>query len=180
VISLPLALVLAQIGTRLISSAMPADQVPYYITWSLDARSFLYTFAVAVATAVLFGLLPALQASRGNLVESLKDGGRGTGSRRSRLRGALVIAQVALAVVSLVAALLFVRTFSNLDTYAIGFDPKPLMTLRFYLPATSMLRPARRRDACRTSSNAWKRCPRSRRHSDRTCCRSAAGVAGTA
>ncbi|HEX5069184.1 MAG TPA: ABC transporter permease [Vicinamibacterales bacterium] len=134
VISLPFALVLAQIGTRLISSAMPPDQVPYYITWSLDARSFLYAFAVAVGTAVVFGLLPALQASRSNLVESLKDGGRGTGTRHSRLRSTLVVAQVALAVVSLVAALLFVRTFSNLDAYAIGFDPKSLMTMRFYLP----------------------------------------------
>ena len=45
-------------------AAMPPDQVPYYITWSLDARSFLYAFAVAVGTAVVFGLLPALQASR--------------------------------------------------------------------------------------------------------------------
>jgi predicted permease len=133
VISLPLALLLAQVGTRLIASAMPADQVPYYITWSLDARSFLYAFAVAVATAVLFGLLPAIQASRGNLVDSLKDGGRGTGARRSRLRSTLVVAQVALALVSLVGALLFVRTFSNLDTYATGFDPKPLMTMRVYL-----------------------------------------------
>lgn len=134
VLSLPLALVLAQIGTRLIASAMPADQVPYYITWSLDARSFGYAFLVAVVTAMVFGLLPAMQASRGNLVESLKDGGRGAGSRRSRLRSALVVAQVGLALVSLVGALLFVRTFSNLDTYAIGFDPKPLMTMRFYMP----------------------------------------------
>jgi predicted permease len=134
VVSLPFALILAQIGTRLIASAMPPDQVPYYITWSLDARSFAYAFVVAVGTAVVFGLLPAMQSSRGNLVEALKDGGRGTGSRRSRLRGGLVVAQVALALVSLVAALLFVRTFANLDTYATGFDPKPLMTLRFYLP----------------------------------------------
>jgi putative ABC transport system permease protein len=134
VLSLPLALVLAQIGSRLISSSMPPDQVPFYITWSLDARSFAYATVVAVATAVVFGLLPALQSSRTNLVDALKDGGRGSASRRSRLRNALVVAQVALAVVSLVGALLFVRSFTNLDTYAIGFDPKPLMTMRFYLP----------------------------------------------
>ena len=133
VLSLPLALVLAQIGSRLIASAMPPDQVPYYITWSLDARAFAYAAVVAVGTAVVFGLLPALQSSRANLVDALKDGGRGSASRRSRLRSALVVAQVALAVVSLVGALLFVRSFTNLDTYAIGFDPKPLMTLRFYL-----------------------------------------------
>jgi predicted permease len=86
-----------------------------------------------VATAVLFGLLPALHSSRGNLVEALKEGGRGASARGSRLRNGLVVAQVSLALVSLVAALLFVRTFANLDTYQAGFDPKPLMTMRFYL-----------------------------------------------
>lgn len=133
-VSLPLGVVLAQIGTQLIKSAMPPDQVPYYITWALDGRSILYAVSVAVFTAVLFGLLPALQSSRGNLVESLKDGGRGSGSRRSRLRSVLVVVQVSLALVSLVGALLFVRTFTNLNSYEVGFDTKPLMTMRFYLP----------------------------------------------
>ena len=134
VLSLPLGLLLAKIGTTMIASAMPVDQVPYYITWSLDFRSLAYAFVVAIATAVLFGLLPALQSSRGDLVESLKDGTRGAGSRRSRLRNALVVVQVSLALVSLVGALLFVRTFTNLDSYEVGFDPKPLLTTRFYLP----------------------------------------------
>ena len=134
ILSLPLGLALAKIGTTMIASAMPVDQVPAYITWSLDFRSLVYAFVVAVATAVLFGLLPALQSSRGDLVESLKDGTRGAGSRRSRLRNALVVVQVSLALVSLVGALLFVRTFTNLDSYDVGFDPKPLLTTRFYLP----------------------------------------------
>jgi len=132
-ISLPLAMVLAQIGTRLIASAMPADQVPYYITWEVDWRTWAYAVGIAVGTAVLFGLLPALQYSRGNLVESLKEGTRGNSVRRSPLRSALVVVQVALAVVALVGALLFVRTFTNLDAYAVGFEPAPLMTMRFYM-----------------------------------------------
>ena len=134
VVSLPLSILLARIGTQLIKSAMPADQVPYYITWALDWRSLLYAFVAAVVTAVLFGLLPALRSSRHDLVESLKEGTRGTSARRSKLRSGLVIAQVSLALVSLVGALLFVRTFVNLDTYAVGFDPSPLASTRFYMP----------------------------------------------
>ena len=79
--------------------------------------------AVAIAPRWLFGLLPALQMSRGNLHESLKEGTRGNSARRSLLRSALVVAQVALALVALVGALLFVRTFDNLDGYNVGFDP---------------------------------------------------------
>jgi predicted permease len=134
VISLPLAVLLAEIGTRLIASAMPPDQVPYYITWDVDWRSLAYAAIVAIVTAVLFGLLPALQTSRGNLVDTLKEGTRGNSVRRSLLRSSLVVVQVALALVALVGALLFVRTFANLDSYELGFDPKPLMTMRFYLP----------------------------------------------
>jgi predicted permease len=133
-VSLPLGILLAKIGTNLIASAMPTDQVPYYITWTLDWRSLTYTVAVAVATAVLFGMLPALQASRGNLVESLKDGARGAGARRSKLRNGLVIVQVSLALVSLVGALLFVRSFTNLDSYEVGFDPRSMFAARFYMP----------------------------------------------
>ena len=134
VISLPLAVLLAEVGTRLIASAMPPDQVPYYITWNVDWRSLAYAVVVAVGTAVFFGMLPALQTSRGNLVDTLKEGTRGNSVRRSLLRSSLVVAQVALALVALVGALLFVRTFENLDSYELGFDPKPLMTMRFYLP----------------------------------------------
>jgi len=134
VVSLPLAVLLAEVGTRMIASAMPPDQVPYYITWDVDWRTLLFAFVVAIGTAVLFGLLPALQTSRGNLVDSLKEGARGTSVRRSPLRSTLVVVQVSLALVSLVGALLFVRTFANLDSYAVGFDPKPLMTLRVYMP----------------------------------------------
>jgi predicted permease len=133
-VSLPLAILLAQVGTRLIESAMPPDQVPYYITWAVDWRTLIFSVGVAIFTAVLFGLLPALQASRGNLVDSLKEGTRGNSVRRSPLRSALVVAQVALALVSLVGALLFVRTFRNLNSYEVGFDPAPLLTMRFYMP----------------------------------------------
>src|SRR5262249_5238332 len=115
IVSLPLGIMLAEIGTRLISGAMPPDQVPAYITWTVDWRTLACTGAGAVTTAIFFGLFPALQASRGNLHETLKEGTRGNTVRRSLLRSGLVATQVALALVALVIALMFVRTFGNLD-----------------------------------------------------------------
>jgi predicted permease len=132
--AIPLGIGLAQIGTRLIASAMPPDDVPYYIQWAVDWRAFVYTLVVAVVTAVAFGLFPALHASRGNLHESLKEGTRGNSARRSLLRSSLVVVQVSLALIALVGALLFVRSFANLEAYDVGFDVKPVMTMRFFMP----------------------------------------------
>jgi len=131
--SVPLGVALAEVGTRLIASMMPVDQVPYYIQWRVDWRSLTYTIGVAISTALLFGLFPALQVSRGDLHDSLKQGTRGNSVSRSLLRSSLVVAQVSLALVALVGALLFVRTFVNLDSYNLGFDSKPLMTMRYYM-----------------------------------------------
>jgi predicted permease len=107
--------------------------VPYYVRWELDWRSVAYTIAIAAGTALIFGLFPALQVSRGNLHETLKEGTRGNSVAKSYLRSSLVVAQVAFALVSLVGALLFVRTFVNLGGSNLGFDPAPLMSMRFYL-----------------------------------------------
>ncbi|HYN09958.1 MAG TPA: ABC transporter permease [Vicinamibacterales bacterium] len=133
-LSIPLGILLAEVGTRLIESGMPREQVPYYIQWQVDWRAFAYTLIVTVVTAIAFGLFPALQASRGNLHESLKEGTRGNSARRSLLRSSLVVVQVSLALVALISALLFVRTFANLDSYNVGFDVRPVMTMRFYMP----------------------------------------------
>jgi putative ABC transport system permease protein len=132
-VSVPLGIALAAVGTKLIAAGMPPDQVPYYVQWELDWRSVGYTVFVAAATALVFGLFPALQVSRGNLHETLKEGTRGNTVTRSFLRSSLVVLQVAFALVSLVGALLFVRTFMNLGGSDLGFDPKPLMSMRFYL-----------------------------------------------
>jgi len=132
-VSVPLGIALAAVGTRLIAAGMPPDQVPYYVRWELDWRSVAYTVFVAAATALVFGLFPALQVSRGNLHDTLKEGTRGNSVARSWLRSSLVVLQVAFALVSLVGALLFVRTFMNLGGSDLGFDPKPLMAMRFYL-----------------------------------------------
>jgi putative ABC transport system permease protein len=137
-ISAPLGALLAWIGIRLIDGAMPPDQVPYFITWSLDGRALAYTTVISLLTGVVFGLAPAMQAVRTNLQSSLKEGGRGNaGGTRGRLRNALVIAEVALSLVLLVGASLFVRSFFNLQGVEVGFDTRPLMSMRFYLPGAA-------------------------------------------
>jgi putative ABC transport system permease protein len=133
--SAPLGVLTAWTGIRLLDRAIPPDTIPYFIHWSLDTRSLLYTIAIAMLTGIVFGLAPSVQAAAGNLQESLKEGGRGAaGGRRAWLRNILVVAEVSLALVLLVGASLFVRSFLNLRGAAVGFDTAPLMTMRFYLP----------------------------------------------
>ncbi len=87
---------------------------------------------------MVFGLAPAVQAARINLQSSLKEGGRGSaGGRRARVRNALVVAEVAMSLVLLIGASLFVRSFLNLQGASVGFDTAPLLTMRFYLPGAA-------------------------------------------
>ncbi len=121
---------------------MPPEQVPYYITWEIDWRSLAYSVVVASTTALLFGLFPGAAGLAGQSARRRSRKARAATARsRSRLRSALVVVQVALALVSLVGALLFVRTFRNLDTANVGFDTRPLMTMRVSLPGEAYERP---------------------------------------
>ena len=137
-LSAPLGIILAWGGLKLLDQGIPPDSIPYFIHWSLDARSLAYTIAISLATGIIFGLVPALQATRTNLQDSLKEGARGsTGGRRAWLRNTLVVTQIAMSLVLLVGASLFVRSFLNLQNASVGFDTAPLMTMRFYLPGTA-------------------------------------------
>ncbi|MGH9385537.1 MAG: ABC transporter permease [Vicinamibacterales bacterium] len=131
----PIGVAIAYLGTWMLDSAVPPDDIPYYINWDVSPRVIAYTVAVSALTGIIFGLAPALQAGRLNLVEALRDGARGSGQsgRRARVRNGLVIAEVALALVLLVGASLFIRSFFNLQGASAGFDTSPLLTLRFYL-----------------------------------------------
>ncbi len=125
-------------GIRWIEVSMPADNPPpYWMQFTIDAPVLLYTLGVAVLTGLLFGLAPALQALKTDLHETLKEGGRGAGGslRRNRLRSGLVVAQVALSLVLLVSASLFVRSFLNLQDERGGLETSHLMSMRIYLPA---------------------------------------------
>ena len=127
---------LATWGTDLIWLGIPPEGIPYYIQWSVDIPTLVYTLVVAVTVGVVFGLAPALEATRGSLQESLKDGSRGAagGVRRGRLRNTLVVAEVALSLVLLVGASLFVRSFLKAMDESGGINTQPLMTMRFYMP----------------------------------------------
>jgi putative ABC transport system permease protein len=144
--SAPLGIAIAALGVYLLDNAVPPDSVPYYIRWAIDARSIVYTTVVAALTGVVFGMAPALQAGRLNILESLRDGSRGAGSsgRRARVRHALVVAEVALAIVLLVGASLFVRSFLNRQGASPGFDTAPLLTLRIFMSGDPYREPVAR------------------------------------
>jgi putative ABC transport system permease protein len=134
-VSAPLGVAIAYVGLQwLTASIPPQSQAPYYIDWSMNSRIVVYTGLIALVTGVVFGLAPALQAARTNLQESLKDRGVSAGGSRNRMRATLVVAEIALSLVLLVGASLFVRSFLNLQDARAGIDTASLMTLRFYMP----------------------------------------------
>jgi len=94
----------------------------------------VFTFAVALLTGIVFGVVPALQASKPDLNEVLKDAGRGSTGRRHLLRSALVIAEVALTVVLLIGAGLMIRSFYRLQQVDPGFVSDNVLTFNLSLP----------------------------------------------
>jgi putative ABC transport system permease protein len=110
--------------------------IPFWMRFEIDWQVLVFTVAVAVVTAFVFGLVPALQASRPDLVNTLRDaGGRGTsaGKARQRLRSGLVVAEISLSVVLLVGAALLIRSFMGMQSVKPGFDPGNLLTMRVSL-----------------------------------------------
>ena len=134
-VSVPLGMACAYGGLKLIDMSIPPDDIPYFIHWELNVRALLYAIGVAGLTGIVFGLAPAIQASKADLQEALKEGGRGmAGGGRAWIRNTLVVAEVALSLLLLIGASLFVRSFLNLQQANGGFDAAPLMTMRFYMP----------------------------------------------
>ena len=104
--------------------SLVASQLPPNTTLTLDGRALVFTAAVSAATALLVGLVPAVQASRGPVVEVLKDNGRGSSTARGgRVRAALIVGEVALSVVLLVGSTLLLVSFLRLQRTAPGFEP---------------------------------------------------------
>jgi putative ABC transport system permease protein len=115
--------------------ALGPEQLPRLQAVSIDGRILLFTLGLTLLTGVLFGLAPALQAGQINLNELLKEGGRsGASGRQSRLRDALVIAEVALALVLLAGAGLLMRSFWKLQQVDPGFNPEGILTANLFLP----------------------------------------------
>src|SRR6185295_3662795 len=116
---------------------------PVFNGFHIDLRVLAFTFGLTLVTGLLFGIAPALQMSRPNLSESLKDVGRGLGGsvKGNRLRGALVIAEVAMTLVLLVAAGLLVRTIIRLGNVDKGFNSRNVLTMNIGLPGMKYPKP---------------------------------------
>lgn len=110
--------------------SLSPDTIPRVREISVDPRVAGFTLLVSVATGVLFGLAPALQVSRPDLTDALKESGRTTaGVRRNRLRNVLVMSEVALSLVLLVGAGLMIKSFVKLNQVEPGFNPARVLTL---------------------------------------------------
>ena len=130
-----LGLLFAVWGVDLMLTALP-NEVPYWIHFDFDWRVFSFALGIGAFSSILFGLLPAFQASNPRLVDALKEGGRtgAGGAKGQRMRNSLVIAEVALALVLLIGAGLMMRSFMFLQKTDIGMDPSRTLTFRVGLP----------------------------------------------
>jgi predicted permease len=137
-----LGLGVAWIGVRLIAARGSAG-LPALAPLDIQPRILLFSAALAVGTTLLFGLAPALRLARLDLAESMRDGAGGAtaGLRRHRLRGALAVVQIALAVVLLLGAGLMIRTLAALSRVDLGFDPQRVLTLQLRPPEASYPKP---------------------------------------
>ena len=133
-----LGLLFAILGARALVTLVTND-IPRLKDFGFDKWALLFTLGISIVTALVFGLAPAIDASKVNLNEALKEGGRssGGGSARNKLRSALVIAEVALAVVLVTACGLMFRSFLQLQRVNPGFNPANLVTLEIELPEAS-------------------------------------------
>jgi putative ABC transport system permease protein len=127
-------LMIAYAGTKILGSVASLN-IPQLKDLSFDVKVLLFGLATSLLTSLIFGLAPATAALKLNLNESLKEGGRSSSgaATRARLRNALVIAEIALAVVLVTAAGLMLRSFIRLQSQSPGLDPKNLITLEIEL-----------------------------------------------
>jgi predicted permease len=128
-----LGLIVAAWGTKLALSALPTT-LPRAAEVSLDSRVLLFTFGISLLTGILSGLVPALKISRGQVTETLKEGGRGTSGGRVRAQGIFVAVEMALALVLLIGAGLMIRSLTALWKVDPGFRADNVLTFGLNLP----------------------------------------------
>jgi len=119
--------------TKLFSASL-LTSLPRGEEITVDASVLLFTFAVSVATAFVFGLAPALKGSNPNLNQTLKEGGRRSAGSRRGLRDVLVVSEIALSLVLLVGAGLLVKSFLRVQSVNAGFDSHNVLTMEVTLP----------------------------------------------
>ncbi len=135
---------LASWGVKALTAAAPAG-VPRLEQASINPMVLTFTALIVVVSAIVFGLAPALRASRTDVQGVLKEGGRGmgAGAGRDRLRTAVIIGELALALVLLIGAGLLIRSGMALERVSPGFDPSHVLAARISLPATDYKEPER-------------------------------------
>jgi putative ABC transport system permease protein len=128
-------LVVARLLSSAVARFLGTEDDPLHLDLSMDTRVLAFTATATIAACVLFGLLPALRASRAEPMAAMKTGGRGLTADRERfsLERALVVFQVAISLVLVVGALLFVRSFRNLMTLNPGFRERGILLASFDL-----------------------------------------------
>jgi predicted permease len=117
--------------------ALGPGSVPRLAETTVDARILGFALVLSLCTGLLFGLLPALRASRADLGEVMKEGARGTAGGRERLRGALIVAEVALSFALLIGAGLLFRSLERLLAVDKGFDAERVLSSYLLLPYSS-------------------------------------------
>jgi len=128
-------LLLAAWGTQAAIKVLP-EALPRAHSVHLDWRVLLFTFLITMLAGIFFGLAPAIKTSRGDLHETLKEGGRGSSGARHRLQGLFVVVEMAMALVLLIGAGLMIRSLANLWDVNPGFNPRHLVTFGFSYPTT--------------------------------------------
>jgi predicted permease len=141
-----IGLVIARAGVRMFDAAVADVGKPYWIEFTMDYVVLGFLAAICVVAGILFGIVPALQVSRTNVNDLLKEGGRGNaGGRRARwMSSTMVVVEIALTLVLLVGAGLMVRSFMKLYTANLGIPTEHMMTMRMILPGTKYPTPEAR------------------------------------
>jgi predicted permease len=127
-----------------LKAQLPPFTLPRDVTVSMDVRVLGFAMVLSIATGIVFGLAPALSATKPDLSSAMKEGGRGSSGEggRRRLRSVLVIVEVALAFILLAGGGLLVRSFFEMMNVALGFDPTNVLTLRLPVANTRFATPA--------------------------------------
>ena len=126
----------AWLGTKAVAALIPEGTIPREVVIRLNVPVLLFSVGVALFTVLLFGLAPAAMTARRNIVEPLKDSGKGVGSgfRGGRLRNSLVVTEIALSLILLIGAGLLMRTFVGLQRVDLGFNPDNILVARLPFP----------------------------------------------
>lgn len=144
-----LGLALAFGGIKLLLALNPSN-IPRIEEIRIDVIVLAFTLALSVLTGLLFGLVPAIQGSKSDLNDVIREGSRGStaGARQNRARSLLVIAEVALAELLLIGAGLMIKSFWSLEKVPVGFNPDGALTMQLSLPSSHYSEPKQFREFC--------------------------------